>query len=820
MEATKSQTKSSTANGAIKDKSSFFSFGKSVANNAPFFQPKLSINTPGDVYEQQADAVADHILNASVQNLISPVAKPVIAPSPIQKDEDGPRQEEQNPVTDGLGVLGENLMDNNPLFAPFLDRLKYRFWDSQPGELRGGIIGFGIADALILGTVFAMDPRFRGQAINALDGVNLMTPIRLIPNSEYFTPSSFNYHLPAPGHPTYEFNGEFDLTPYFDFLHEHNNAFPQISPRFGLNLDYNPATQSLRVVGGTFNLDLFNRAVTLQGGVNQFFNPNPSLLLPNDPFSQPVTSMLTLPAEQIRDTRFSITIDVPRLINVIRGVPDTTVTRKPKSTDGDTLFRKEEVAEQDDLVLRKIDLEEEKKEEIFRKEDTRETTTSTSAIGDQNGQNLASETPLIISRKETSGQGESPALQQVQQALSGNGFGLDNETKGFMEDRFQHDFTQVKIHNDSIAHQSSSAINALAYTNQNDIVFGQGQYNPSSAEGKKLLAHELTHVVQQGEGIQNKLLRQTTLPEVTVVGDPHFYDRALRSNRYYHQHPNIAGWPYLTQLRTLWSASQFDDFADAVREYQEGVMHLPGGDGILGPATATAMTVPGAESIAVPHVAPTVITLESLRQNTDWVERRVAGVGIFGWGGPFRLDLEINAQGYPTRSIFLPRTLVSLGTDPISGHLEFQIADRIYDSLSAANQAVQDFPFARPEATTYAFYSGEENIIFPTVISETTTPNLMRVFRLAIRQEGEDAHAASGLLLQSFLLAAGLRFPVLAGETSAPRAVVGTGAATTETVSAVSTLRAFFNGLLRSRSAGNITVDGVQFGNVRVVSEA
>ena len=513
MEATKSQTKSSTANGATKDKSSFFSFGKSVATNAPFFQAKLSINTPGDVYEQQADAVAEHILNSPVQNLISPVAKTTIAPSPIQKDEDGPRQEEQDPLTDGLGILGENLMENNPLFPPFLDRLKYRLWDSQPGELKGSIIGFGIADALILGTVFAMDPRFRGQAINALDGVNLMTPIRLIPNSEFFTPSSFTYQLPQPGHPSYEFTGQFDLTPYFDFLHQHNNAFPQISPRFGLNLDYNPATQSLRIVGGTFNLDLFNRAVTLQGGVNQFFNPNPSLFLPNDPFSQPVTSMLTLPAEQIRDTRFSITIDVPRLINVIRGVPDTSVTRKTKSTDSDTLFRKEEVEEKNELLLRNEDVEEEKREEIFRKEDTQETTTSASAIGDQYGQNSGLEPPVIISRKETSAPAESPALQQVQQALSGNGFSLDDDTKSFMEDRFQHDFSQVKIHDDSTAHQSSSAINALAYTHQNDIVFGAGQFNPSSAEGKKLLAHELTHVVQQGDDIK----REVSLPQAEPI---------------------------------------------------------------------------------------------------------------------------------------------------------------------------------------------------------------------------------------------------------------------------------------------------------------
>jgi hypothetical protein len=66
-----------------------------------------------------------------------------------------------------------------------------------------------------------------------------------------------------------------------------------------------------------------------------------------------------------------------------------------------------------------------------------------------------------------------------------------------MEPRFGHDFSRVRVHTDSRAVQSARAVNALAYTVGRDVVFGEGQYAPQSNEGRQLLAHELTHVLQQ-----------------------------------------------------------------------------------------------------------------------------------------------------------------------------------------------------------------------------------------------------------------------------------------------------------------------------------
>jgi len=87
-----------------------------------------------------------------------------------------------------------------------------------------------------------------------------------------------------------------------------------------------------------------------------------------------------------------------------------------------------------------------------------------------------------------------PAVQDV---LRSPGQPLDLATRAFMEPRFGHDFSQVRVHANHKAAESAHAINALAYTVGQDIVFGTGQYAPKTAAGQRVLAHELAHVVQQ-----------------------------------------------------------------------------------------------------------------------------------------------------------------------------------------------------------------------------------------------------------------------------------------------------------------------------------
>src|SRR5438477_4385688 len=83
---------------------------------------------------------------------------------------------------------------------------------------------------------------------------------------------------------------------------------------------------------------------------------------------------------------------------------------------------------------------------------------------------------------------------------SGGGSPLDRETRGFMESRLGADFGDVRIHTDSKASESAKSVQAHAYTVGNDVVFQSGKYSPESDSGKRMLAHELTHVVQQRSG--------------------------------------------------------------------------------------------------------------------------------------------------------------------------------------------------------------------------------------------------------------------------------------------------------------------------------
>jgi len=90
------------------------------------------------------------------------------------------------------------------------------------------------------------------------------------------------------------------------------------------------------------------------------------------------------------------------------------------------------------------------------------------------------------------------------ESSKGGGLSLPKETSRFMESNFDSDFSGVRIHTDSNAAQMSSQINAQAFTHGNDIYFNEGKYNPGTSGGKNLIAHELTHTVQQGASVQKK----------------------------------------------------------------------------------------------------------------------------------------------------------------------------------------------------------------------------------------------------------------------------------------------------------------------------
>jgi len=114
-----------------------------------------------------------------------------------------------------------------------------------------------------------------------------------------------------------------------------------------------------------------------------------------------------------------------------------------------------------------------------------------------------SEQEEMLHRKEDSAgeAGGSSQLDSYVSSLSTTGQTLSASSRQYFEPRFGHDFSNVRIHTDSGAAQSAQSINALAYTTGNNIVFNSGQYSPETPTGQRLMAHELTHVIQQGDNV-------------------------------------------------------------------------------------------------------------------------------------------------------------------------------------------------------------------------------------------------------------------------------------------------------------------------------
>lgn len=107
----------------------------------------------------------------------------------------------------------------------------------------------------------------------------------------------------------------------------------------------------------------------------------------------------------------------------------------------------------------------------------------------------------------------------VHEVLRSPGQSLDTEVRAFMEPRFSHDFSRVRVHSGTADEQSARDVSAHAYTVGHDIVFGAGQFAPRTPDGRRLIAHELAHVIQQTGGENRAALRLSTAGTSVVQRD-------------------------------------------------------------------------------------------------------------------------------------------------------------------------------------------------------------------------------------------------------------------------------------------------------------
>jgi len=97
-------------------------------------------------------------------------------------------------------------------------------------------------------------------------------------------------------------------------------------------------------------------------------------------------------------------------------------------------------------------------------------------------------------------------------SMKGGGHSLPQSVRSFFEPRFNHDFGDVRIHTGSGSANVAKSLHSKAFATGRDIVFGANQYAPGTSDGKKLIAHELTHVVQQGQAFQRAYIQRTCNP--------------------------------------------------------------------------------------------------------------------------------------------------------------------------------------------------------------------------------------------------------------------------------------------------------------------
>jgi lipoprotein-anchoring transpeptidase ErfK/SrfK len=156
----------------------------------------------------------------------------------------------------------------------------------------------------------------------------------------------------------------------------------------------------------------------------------------------------------------------------------------------------------------------------------------------------------------------------VQEVLRSPGQPLDSTTRDFMEQRFHHDFSRVRIHADGRAAESAQAVGANAYTVAQDVVFGSGRFEPGTARGQQLLAHELTHVLQQSGGaLQSSSALRAVDPDdrleaeaqsvgETIQGEAALSIRSLAVPTLQRQPKTAAKPPHITQVVVNQNAPQ------------------------------------------------------------------------------------------------------------------------------------------------------------------------------------------------------------------------------------------------------------------------
>ena len=186
--------------------------------------------------------------------------------------------------------------------------------------------------------------------------------------------------------------------------------------------------------------------------------------------------------------------EADRVADQVMAMPDPELQRQPENEEEKELIQTKPLADQITPLVQRQEKPSEEEEELQAK-------------------STPGETPTVTSN-----------IESRINSLKGGGQALDSGIRNFFEPRFGYDFSRVRINHGPQAADVSDLISARAFTLGKNIVFASGQYQPQSIEGKRLLGHELTHVVQQNGGADIRRQRKWK----GAYGDPKEFEKMIK----------------------------------------------------------------------------------------------------------------------------------------------------------------------------------------------------------------------------------------------------------------------------------------------------
>jgi hypothetical protein len=380
-----------------------------------------------------------------------------------------------------------------------------------------------------------------------------------------------------------------------------------------------------------------------------------------------------------------------------------------------------------------------------------------------------------FSQQASGNAGAPPA--SVGQALASPGNPLDRRVRHDMEKRFGYDFSDVRVHSGPTAEQSAREVSAHAYTVGHNIVFDAGRFEPGTNEGRRLLAHELAHVVQQSGGV--RLQRQPSGPSRVgrilslkeIDADPKRKRARNRTGQ--------------TTAKVCKSISAGAGKANCPATLDPGlqvtiVSEKAGGAWLQ---IVTPEQVPGfgpkepvyVMAAFVEEVKPKSATPKSDGPTIKDITRLDQTVPIKGLAkdqpnyidhfsgrlesAPLGSDITLFPKtGSASQSgISIPKGDFYIDSDPLSG---FSMGhNQVYKSRSIAEAVVTDMMKQAPDTPVYTYYI-QDGIIFPSTLSNTTIPNLLPYIRQKREQDMADVKATADLAEAVMWWYVGARFPI------------------------------------------------------------